>query len=149
MKKVFSIWSMVVLTTLCVGFSSCSDDDDEEGDDTKKFSELLVGKWQYYAYVNDGWNIVEDGDYIQFNSDGTLSFSDYKTWEVMGKGSRGYGEYGDSYKVVLKGHPTDDDEVWDIGIIGKSIDYPMGKYDYPDVLSVSIGYRQYMFIRVK
>jgi hypothetical protein len=34
MKKVFSIWSWVMLLTLCVGLSSCSDDDEESGGKT-------------------------------------------------------------------------------------------------------------------
>ena len=148
MKKYSFLFCMMVVMTMCLGLSSCSKDDDKGGNN-KDFSKLLVGKWQYYAYVNDGWNMVENGGYIQFNSDGTLSSSNYKTWEVIGKGDSYFNKYGDSYKVKLKGDPMNDDAIWDIGIIGKAIDYPMGEYDYPDVLSVGIGYRQYMYVRVK
>jgi hypothetical protein len=42
MKKVFSIWSMVVLTTLCVGFSSCSDDDEGGSDNYKDYGYLEI-----------------------------------------------------------------------------------------------------------
>ena len=141
--------SLAILMVMSVSFSSCSKDDDKGGGN-KDFSKLLIGKWQYYAYVEDGWNMVENGGYIQFNSDGSLSlYQDFKTWELTGKGSSSYNEYGDSYKVTLKGSQDRDDTVWDIGIIGKSIAYPMGNYDYPDVLSVTIGYRQYMYVRAK
>jgi hypothetical protein len=138
MKKVLSVWSLVMLMTMCVGFSSCSKDDEEEGDgnDTKKFSELLVGKWKYHSYYNADWIEVSYDSFIQFNSDGSVSFRGYKTWEVAGKGGAYYNQYGDSYKVILKGDPNNDDATWDICIIGKSISPQIEGYDYPDVLAV-------------
>ena len=53
MKKYFSIWSMVVLMTMCVGFSSCSKDDDGGGNDNS-----LVGKWEAiedFILINGSW----------------------------------------------------------------------------------------------
>jgi hypothetical protein len=150
MKKVFSIWSMVILMTMSVGFSSCSKDDDEgdKGGDTKKFSELLVGKWKYHSYYNADWIEVSYDSFIQFNSDGSVSFRDYQTWEVTGKGGAAYGEYGESYKVVLKGDPYNDDVTWDICIIGKNISPQIDDYDYPDVLAV-LNPGTSRFVRVK
>ena len=152
MKKVLSIWSMAVLAMCVVGFSSCSKDDDEgKGGDTKKFSQLLVGKWKYYAHFNSGWIYASDDSYIQFNSDGSLSlFSNYKTWEIVGEGDAYYGEYGGSYKVALKGHPTADDLIWDIGIIGKntSSSLDLEGYDYPDILAGMRG-GDFRYVRVK
>jgi hypothetical protein len=58
MKKAFSIWSMVVLMTMCAGFSSCSDDDDEGGSDYKGFGNLEVsvnGKTYKYNDVLNGF----------------------------------------------------------------------------------------------
>jgi hypothetical protein len=136
MKKVFSIWSIAILMVMSVGFSSC-DKDDDEGSGNKDFSKQLVGKWEYHSYYYSGWIEVDGGNYIQFNSDGSLSFSNYKTWEVIGQGTSSYGEYGDSYKVALKGHATDDDAIWDICVIGKSISPQIEGYDYPDILAIS------------
>ena len=133
--------SLVALVTLCVGFSSCSKDDDEGGSgDTKKFSELLVGKWKYYSYYNSDWFEVEPDVYVQFNADGSFSpggkfNGNFTTWEIIGTGGTSYGEYGNSYKVVLKGDPMNDDRTWDICIIGKSIKPEIEGYDYPNVMA--------------
>ena len=139
MKKVLSIWSWAMVLALCVGFSSCSNDDDEGGSN-KDFSKLIVGKWKYYSYYNSDWFEVEQDVYVQFNADGSFTpggkfNGNFTTWEVTGRGSTSYGEYGDSYKVVLKGDPMNDDRTFDICIIGKSIKPEIEGYDYPNVMA--------------
>ena len=149
MKKVLSIWSLTMLLVMCVGFTSCSKDDDDggKGGDTKKFSELLLGKWKYYAYYDGDWCKVDNEYYIQFNSDGSFS-PNYKTWELSASNET-VGPYGNYYNLALKGHPYEDDAIWSICIVGKSMPNPIDGYDYPDVLSVKIGFRGYAYVRVK
>ena len=136
MKKVFSIWSLAMLMVMCVGFASCSKDENKGGNggmSQKDFSKQIVGKWKYFAYYHDGWNVVENGNYIQFNSDGTLSSSNYKTWKVIGEGSTIFTVNGNdiySYKVELSGDPMNNDQTtWDICFRAKPVGWDS---DYPD-----------------
>jgi hypothetical protein len=110
MKKAFSIWSMVVLTTLCVGFSSCSDDDDESS---------IIGLWVFVNLTADIENptdpeaekdeqegivlssILLQGTTIDLKADKSLVFT------VMGKSRKGtYKEDGSQFIITLDDDTT-------------------------------------------
>jgi len=151
MKKALSIWSLAILMVMCVGFSSCSDDDDDGGN--KDFSKLIVGQWKYHSYYNSDWYEVEPDVYVQFNADGSFTSGgkfngNFTTWEIIGTGGTDYGDYGNSYKVVLKGDPMNDDRTWDICIIGKSIKPEIEGYDYPNIMAENQGGSK-RWVRVK
>ncbi|MDR2652549.1 MAG: hypothetical protein LBC68_09600 [Prevotellaceae bacterium] len=154
---------------MCLSFSSCSkDDNDEEGGEItqQQFTNMLVGKWKLYAYYAGGWTIVSPDDFgqaydygsqyntfasvFQFNSNGTFS-PVYSTWEITGQGSS-YAIVNDkisnSYDIRLKGSASETE----INLLFRhKIPYmDLGvnmEYDYPDVLRVGIGYRNYIYVR--
>lgn len=67
MKKYF-LFSVMVLATLCVGFTSCSDDDDDGGTDGN-----VVGKWSLVSRtLNGSSESVSSSDFLEIKSDGTF-----------------------------------------------------------------------------
>ncbi len=72
MKKVFNCSVVMVLMTLCVGFSSCSSDEEGSGSNT------IVGKW--YEFKEEKVSGIECIT-SSFNPDSWWQFKDDGTWE--------------------------------------------------------------------
>lgn len=75
--KLFSV--VLLLATMFIGFTACSDDDD----DKKKEENLIVGKWKLITYT-------DEIEYFIFKTDGIMtwgdddSIHDYARYKIKG-----------------------------------------------------------------
>jgi hypothetical protein len=81
MKKVLSVWSLVMLMTMYVGFSSCSKDDEESGNGGD-IGKMIVGKWQLVESSDTDNEPCDFQGWDEFKSDGKMSSYDACTSET-------------------------------------------------------------------
>lgn len=92
MKKFqFSVFAMIIMAFVCVGFASCSSDDDNGGGDS-----ALVGKW--YSFHSSSIDYIEAW---QFNSNGSCKYGEWSNGRTEEWGDDASGRWSTSENTLI------------------------------------------------